>query len=95
MQKSLGLLTIFQTRGEKMGEKNYKDMLQNLALVSQIGISVVTPILLGVFAGQFVDRKLNTNYVFSIIFIVLGAAAGFLNILKFGTRPKNKGKKDE
>ncbi|MBU5427841.1 AtpZ/AtpI family protein [Tissierella pigra] len=78
-----------------MKNKNYKDILQNVALVSQMGISIITPILLGVLLGQFIDKKLGTNYAFSIIFIILGSGAGFLNIFKLGIKPENKEKKDE
>lgn len=88
-------------------DNNDKDKyaLKNLALISQIGISVITPILLGVYIGQFIDKKVGTNGVFSIILIVLGAGAGFLNIFKLaGSKDKkskdnknqdnNKSKKD-
>lgn len=70
------------TWSEEMKKKIHKETLQNIALVSQIGISAITPILLGVFLGQFIDKKLGTNGVFSIIFIIVGAGAGFLNIFK-------------
>lgn len=73
-------------------KKNYKDTLQNLGLISQIGISVITPILLGVFFGQFVDKKLGLNGIFSITFIILGAGAGFLNIFKLTGGLKNRRK---
>lgn len=78
-----------------MNRKDYKEILQNLTLVSQIGISVVTPILLGTFLGQIIDNKLGKNYFFTIVLIILGAGAGFLNIFKIATIPKDKGKKDE
>lgn len=65
-----------------MRDKNYKDMLKNLALLSQIGISVITPILLGVFLGRLIDKKLATKGIFVIIFIILGSVAGFLSLLK-------------
>lgn len=73
-------------------KKNYKDTLQNLGLISQIGISVITPILLGVFFGQFIDKKLGLNGIFSITFIILGAGAGFLNIFKLTGGLKNRRK---
>ena len=77
-------------RGEKMKNKKY-DSLKNLALVSQIGISIITPILLGVYLGNFIDKKLGTNGVFAIILIIVGAAAGFLNIFKLtGSNDKRK-----
>jgi len=71
---------------------NYKATLKNLALISQIGISIITPILLGVFIGQFVDKWLKTEGIFVIIFIILGAGAGFLNLFKLTGAWKDKGK---
>lgn len=72
-----------------------KYVLKNLALISQIGISVITPIILGVYIGQFIDKKLGTNGVFSIILILIGAGAGFLNIFKLAGSKDNKGKKKD
>lgn len=75
-----------------MKNDNNKDVLKNLALISQVGISIITPILLGVFLGQFIDKKIGTNGVFSITFIIVGAAAGFLNIFKLAGNKSNKRK---
>lgn len=75
-----------------MKNNNNKDSLKNLALISQVGLSIITPILLGVFLGQLVDKKVGTNGVFSIIFIIIGAAAGFLNLLKLADNKSNKRK---
>lgn len=72
-----------------------KYVLKNLALISQIGISVITPIILGVYIGQFIDKKLGTNGVFSIVLILIGAGAGFLNIFKLAGSKDNKGKKKD
>ncbi len=57
-------------------------MYKNLVLITQVGLSIVTPILLGVYLGGLLDKKLNTNGVFTLILIVLGAGAGFLNLFK-------------
>ncbi|NLW23205.1 MAG: AtpZ/AtpI family protein [Tissierellia bacterium] len=75
-----------------MKRKEYREVLKGLALISQIGISVVVPILLGFFFGKWLDGKVGSNYIFSMIFIIIGAGAGFLNIFKFGTSPRNKKK---
>lgn len=72
--------------------KDYKNTLKNLSLISQIGLSIVTPILLGVFIGQFIDRKLGTKGIFMLIFIILGAGGGFLNLLKITGALQNKRK---
>ena len=63
-------------------KKNNKNMYKNLALITQVGLSIVTPILLGVYLGDLLDKKLNTNGIFTLILILLGAGAGFLNLFK-------------
>ncbi|GMG95545.1 AtpZ/AtpI family protein [Tepidimicrobium xylanilyticum] len=65
-----------------MNNKNKKGMYNNLIYVTQIGISMVTSILLGFFIGRFLDNKLGTNWVFSLVFLALGIIAGFLNLFK-------------
>lgn len=72
--------------------KDYKNALKNLSLISQVGLSIVTPILLGVFIGQFLDNKLGTKGIFMLIFIILGAGGGFLNLLKITGAWQNKRK---
>ncbi len=82
--------------GNNGNDSNNKYMLKNLALISQIGISIITPILLGVYVGQYIDKKAGTNGVFSIILIIIGAGAGFLNIFKLaGSKDNKRKKKDE
>ncbi|NLY45614.1 MAG: AtpZ/AtpI family protein [Tissierella sp.] len=71
---------------------NYKDTLQNLALISQIGISMITPILLGVFIGQVLDNWLGTKSFFTITLIILGAGTSFMNLFKLTGAWKNKRK---
>ncbi len=65
-----------------LNNRNDKRILQNLSLVTQIGLSIITPILLGVYLGGFIDKKLGTEMVFTLIFIILGAVSGFLNLFK-------------
>jgi ATP synthase protein I len=65
-----------------LSKKNQKNVYQNLALITQIGLSIITPILLGVYLGGFIDKKLGTQMVFTLIFVILGAGAGFLNLFK-------------
>lgn len=72
--------------------KNYKDTLKNLVLISQIGLSVISPILIGVYIGQFIDKKIGTKGIFMLIFIVLGAGGGFMNLLKLTGAKEDKRK---
>lgn len=71
---------------------NNKNALKNLALITQVGLSIITPILLGVYLGMFIDKKVGSKGVFAIIFMLIGAGAGFLNIFKLAGGSKNKRK---
>lgn len=54
-------------------------VIKALMLVSQLGISMMVPIFLCVFAGSFLDKKAGTSCFFSI-FLFLGIAAAFRNV---------------
>ncbi|WP_034430190.1 AtpZ/AtpI family protein [Caldisalinibacter kiritimatiensis] len=64
---------------------NKSKIFQNLALISQIGISMAVPILGGIFLGNFLDNKFNTGVVFLIIFSVLGIITSFITLFKLTT----------
>lgn len=73
-------------------KKEYRKALRNLSLISQIGLSIITPILLGIYIGQWLDSKFGTQGIFVLIFILLGTGGGFLNLLKLTGLFKNKRK---
>lgn len=54
--------------------------LANFALVSQIGVMMVIPIVLGIWLGNKIDQKLGTGALFVIIFMVLGIGSAFRNV---------------
>lgn len=58
---------------------NYK-MYENLAYLSQIGFMMSVPIIGSLLFGIFLDNKLNTGYLFMVIFIILGVSASFRNL---------------
>jgi len=51
-----------------------------------MGYSVLIPIFLGLFIGGLIDEKAGTGGIFRIIFIVIGSAAGILNIFKISDK---------
>lgn len=73
-------------------EDKNRNALKNLTLISQIGISMITPILLGVFIGQIIDRRIGTEGIFVIVFLLIGAGGGFLNLFKLTGFFKDKRK---
>ena len=50
--------------------------LGSVILVSQLGLTMVGSILLGLLIGFYLDKWLNTKPVFIIIFILLGVVGG-------------------
>lgn len=57
-----------------------KEIGQALALIAQIGISMLVPILICLGIGVFIDGKLGSSPLCMIVFIILGVAAGFRNV---------------
>ena len=69
-----------------------KNFLRNIALISQVGFSMIAPILVGVYIGQFIDKRVGNKGIFTIIFIILGVGGGFVNLFKLTSGSKGKEK---
>lgn len=68
-----------------------KKGMENVILITQVGINMVTPILLGLYIGKKLDGWLNTSPLLLLIFVVLGIGASFTNLFK--TVEKSQGNK--
>ena len=53
---------------------------RELAVYSSIGISIALAIFIGLFVGIYLDRRFETSPWLTLIFLVIGIAAGFRNI---------------
>lgn len=71
-----------------MGRKG--NALENLSLISYIGISMVVPILGGLYIGKWIDARFGTEPIFLLIFIVMGVIVAFMNLFKIGTKDVKK-----
>lgn len=58
------------------------EKLKPLALVGQIGIDIVSSIVISYLVGHGLDKLFKTDGTFSIIFIVIGVLAGFYNFYR-------------
>lgn len=75
-----------------MGRPKFK-MYENLVYLTQIGISMIVPIIGSLLLGKLVDDKLGTGGIFLFVFIILGVAVAFMNVYKLVMRDyKKKGK---
>ena len=63
-----------------------------------LGWDLALPIFAGVFAGHFLDRLLNTGYVFTLGLLFLGIFTSYYNLARFirrqdrNDRPREKEK---
>ncbi|WP_459765320.1 AtpZ/AtpI family protein [Alkaliphilus crotonatoxidans] len=70
-----------------------KHTLENIALISQIGIAMLVPIIGGVYLGRWIDNRLNTQPIFLFVFILLGIAGSFSSLFKLALgKPGKRGK---
>ena len=53
------------------------DTLRAVSFFSQVGITIVVCLLIGVFLGRFLDDILGTPPFMLLLFSLLGAAAAF------------------
>jgi ATP synthase protein I len=70
-------------------QKETKEMLKELAYYSSLGFSVALSIFIGLAIGLYLDSKLGTKPWFMFIFLGLGIAAGFRNMLHAMKKSKN------
>lgn len=77
--------------------KKKNNSLANLSLITYIGVHMTVPIVAGLFAGQWIDNRLNTTPIFLFVFIILGVVVAFMNLFKVATKdmPSKKGKQHE
>lgn len=58
--------------------KNKNTVFQTFSLISQLGISMIAPVLFCTVAGVFLEEKLS--FPLTIPFIILGILAGARNV---------------
>lgn len=66
-----------------------------LAFISQIGISVLTPIAIMIFFGKLIENYFNVGTWVVILFAILGALAGFRNLYVIPMRLNEKAIKEK
>lgn len=79
--------------------KRGKNPYRNLVLITQLGIQIMVPIFMCLFAGIFLDKHLSTGF-FTIIFLILGILAGgrnayILAMSSIESEKKQEEKRDE
>lgn len=73
--------------------KYKKSVYTTFAMVSQVGISMVVPILLCTYAGMWLEEKFQ--FPFTVIMIILGVLAGIRNVVVMVYKMKQITEADE
>ena len=47
-----------------------------------LGMYLAIPLLLGLFLGQYLDRRFQTKAIFTLIFIIFGTISVFYNLIR-------------
>jgi len=60
----------------------FREFFRSFSLIAQVGLVMAISIGVGFAGGYFLDRWLQTGFVFLVLGIVFGVAAGFWNVYR-------------
>ena len=63
-------------RRERWQRQGERSVGQNLAMIGALGWTIVTPTLVGVFAGRWLDRQFGAHMFWTLGLLVAGLAIG-------------------
>lgn len=69
--------------------------VRGLSLLTQLGVVMITPILMCTFIGVAVDKITYKEPLFTIIFLLLGVGGAFRNLFYHTTRQAKKIEKED
>jgi F0F1-type ATP synthase assembly protein I len=61
----------------KMSKEERKKILRAMSLLTQLAVGTIACIGLAIFVGLFLDDRLGTSPVFTLIFVFAGIIAAF------------------
>ena len=67
-------------------KKQRGEFVRGLSLLSQIGITVLICVAMGILLGRFLDNKLGTSPWLLLVFTLLGSGAAFKSIYDISKR---------
>jgi ATP synthase protein I len=63
-------------RRERWQREGERSIGQNLAMIGALGWTIVTPTLMGIFAGRWLDRAFASGIFWTLGLLVVGLAIG-------------------
>ena len=74
------------SKNENEDKKYNRELLRNLYMISQMGVTIAACILIGVLLGRFLDNLAGTSPFLLIFFSLVGAGAGFRSIFQLANK---------
>lgn len=68
------------------------NVLKHLALINQIGISMIVPIFICLYIGKWIDSLLSTNAIITLLMLFIGIMVSFRNFFVMTSKFINKDK---
>ena len=65
-----------RSRQERWQREGERSVGQNLAMIGALGWTIVTPTLIGIFAGRWLDRMFGSRVFWTLGLLVAGLALG-------------------
>ncbi|NMA99933.1 MAG: AtpZ/AtpI family protein [Firmicutes bacterium] len=59
-----------------------KGSLKYLSLITQIGLSIIVSVVIFMFLGIHLDRRLGTRGIFTVVLIIIGSASALWSTYK-------------
>lgn len=78
------------SKGEEM-----KESLKYLALISQVGLTILFTVSFFTILGVYLDRWLNTKAIFTLLFVLIGCFGAIWLVVRLilGTLPQDSERK--
>lgn len=83
-------ISLLKNRNKKIDNQNQESYAQ-LGVAFQILTEFVSGILVGAGIGYILDELFDFRYVLLLIFIILGAIAGMVNVFRYVKKTEEKG----
>lgn len=72
---------------------NEQKALVTISLVREIGLTMIFNVLIGFFTGMYLDRWLNTSFLFIFVGTMLGMVSGFRMVYLLIMKMERRGDK--
>lgn len=73
-----------------MNRWDRENIFKDIGVLWDLAWITVTPILLGIFVGQYLDRRYPLGFSWTLSLLALGAMLGFYNLYEFLMKESRK-----